>query len=173
LRRTTFGACLLVAAVATAVVSCSSDEPKREFDVPKALCGVSVPAEALAALLPAAGEQIAVKEESRAGCAVTVDEDVVLRVERQRIDAGRSAWTIASYDHGIGHVKTADGDAVAYVARAAVSVVTCRTPGDEGRAVSTYIRTLKPGRQDEAAMKELISGYTDAFAQQQPCRQVT
>lgn len=166
-------ACALAVVVVAGAAGCSSDEAKREFSVPKELCGVSVPTEPLSRLLPATGKRLDVGEGASSACEVTVDRKTVLSVERQRVDAGRSAWNIASYDRRIGHAKTADDDTVAYVGRAAVSVVKCRTKGDEDKAVSTYLRTLEPGREDESAMKDLMSGYTDAFEKQQPCKQVT
>lgn len=95
---------------------------------------------------------------------------MVLSIERERIEAGRSAWIIASYDHGIGHVKSDDGGAIAYVSRASVSVVPCAGKSGQGAAISTYIRTLKPGRQDESSMKELIRGYTASLKKLQPCQ---
>ncbi|KUN76008.1 hypothetical protein AQJ66_35270 [Streptomyces bungoensis] len=94
---------------------------------------------------------------------------MVLSVERERVSTGRSAWNIASYDHGIGHVKTGDRDAVAYADRAAVSVVPCARKGDRDEAVSTYVITVKSGREDESAMHRLISGYTAALRKQHPC----
>lgn len=102
-------------------------------------------------------------------CEVSVDGDAVLSVDRERIDAGRSAWNIAAYDRRIGAAKTADGGRVAYLGRRAVSVVPCQEKDNKDEEISVYIRTLKPGREDEAAMKDLISAYTDAFQKQRPC----
>ncbi|MFF7977139.1 hypothetical protein [Streptomyces sp. NPDC007905] len=172
MRLSTLGVSLTAAMVLGASAGCSSDSPKREFTAPKDLCGIAVPASSLTRLLPASGKQIDAKEtksDSRATCEVQVDGDVVLTVERERVDAGRSAWNIASYDHGIGHVKSGDDDAIAYVDRASVSVVPCRQRGNQDEAMSTYIRTLKPGRQDESAMRGLISRYTATLKEQRPC----
>ncbi|MGV9254251.1 hypothetical protein [Streptomyces sp. NPDC003697] len=163
----------LTVLVVGAVAGCSSDGPRRAFTVPKAMCGVSVPSDALSRLLPESGKTV--REEDGPGnagtCEVTVDGAVVLSAERERVDAGRSAWRILSYDHRIGQAKSAEGGTIAYVDRAAVSVLRCHDKGAEGEAVSTYIRVLKPGRNDESAMKSLISGYTSALAKQRPCGQ--
>ncbi|MFF1453448.1 hypothetical protein ACFVYF_35725 [Streptomyces sp. NPDC058274] len=161
--------------MANTVAGCTSEEPKREFSVPKALCGVAVPANALSRLLPATGQHLTSDHATPVSdavttCEVTVDGNMVLSVQRDVIDAGKSAWRVASYDHAIGHAKTGEGGTIAYVDRAAVSVVQCQEKGAEDEAVSTYIRTLKPGRQDESAMKTLISGYTAALKKEQPCR---
>ncbi|MEU6812574.1 hypothetical protein ABZ920_27075 [Streptomyces sp. NPDC046831] len=164
---------LLTVLMTGAVAGCSSHAPKRGFTVPKAMCGVSVPSDALSRLLPESGKDVQVENDpDDAGmCEVTVDGEVVLSAERERIDAGRSAWRIISYDHRIGQAKSGEGGTIAYVDRAAVSVVQCRAEGTEDEAVSTYIRVLKPGRKDESAMKSLISGYTAALTKQQPCGQ--
>ncbi|MET7290067.1 hypothetical protein [Streptomyces sp. NPDC005573] len=174
MRHKTTWAALSAAVLLGCVPACSSGGQGRDFGVPGALCGVGVPAGPLARLLPASGERLASKsdtasEDRHAGCEVTVDGDRVLSVERERVDAGRSAWNIASYDRRIGHAKTGENATIAYVGRAAVSVVPCTGKDDRDEAVSTYIRTLEPGRQDEAAMKELISGYTAALRSQHPC----
>ncbi|MEU4153843.1 hypothetical protein [Streptomyces sp. NPDC026659] len=100
---------------------------------------------------------------------MSVDGQLVLWVERERVDAGRSAWNIASYDHRIGQVKSGAGDMIAYVGGAAVSVVPCVRKSARDESTSTYVRTLKPGRQDESAMKSLIVGYTAALRKQHPC----
>ncbi|MGV9428696.1 hypothetical protein ACWDO7_30970 [Streptomyces sp. NPDC003656] len=102
-------------------------------------------------------------------CEVSVDGQLVLWVERERVDTGRSAWNIASYDHRIGRAKSGAGDMIAYVGGAAVSVVPCAGKSARDEAMSTYVRTLKPGRQDESAMKGLIVGYTEALRKQHPC----
>ncbi|MGJ5899128.1 hypothetical protein DF268_36540 [Streptomyces sp. V2] len=160
----------ILVCVAVGISGCSSERQGRDFSVPKDLCGVSVPEKALGALLPSSGERVDVAEGASAGgsvetCEVSVDGDAVLSVERQRVDASRSAWNIASYDHRIGQVETADDETVAYAGRAAVSVVSC---GEE-KAVSSYVRVLAPGRSGKKAMRELISGYTASLRGQDPC----
>ncbi|MEU0007367.1 hypothetical protein ABZ079_24575 [Streptomyces sp. NPDC006314] len=166
---------LLAAVVLGAAAGCSSGGQEREFAIPKNLCGVAVPSGPLARILPPTGKSLDQRKgtpsaQAVTGCEVTVDGDVVLTVEGERIKSGRSAWIIASYDHRIGHVKSGDGGAIAYVGRAAVSVVPCPREGDRQEAVSTYIRTLKPWRQDESAMRQLIRGYTASLKTLQPCR---
>lgn len=160
----------LLVCVALGASGCSSGQQGRDFSIPKDLCGVSVPEKALGTLLPSSGERVDVAESAPASdsvktCEVSVDGDEVLSVERQRVDASRSAWNIASYDHRIGQAETADDETVAYAGRAAVSVVPC---GEE-KAVSSYVRVLAPGRSDKEAMRELISGYTASLRGQDPC----
>ncbi|MEU0337393.1 hypothetical protein, partial [Streptomyces sp. NPDC006193] len=145
------------------------------FAIPEDLCGVTVQGGPLGRLLPASGKTLQAKkptasDQSGTTCEVTVDGDVVLTVEREHVKSGRSAWVIASYDHGIGHAKSGDGGSIAYVGRAAVSVVPCPGEGHREEAVSTYIRTLKPGRQDEPSMRQLIRDYTASLKKQQPYR---
>ncbi len=161
----------LVLGCATA---CSATEPTAGFTVPAELCGVAVPQASLSKLLPASGGKLSAKASAPGDdlgivCEVGVDGQQVLSVERERVDSGRSAWNIASYDHRIGQVKSGAGDMIAYVGRAGVSVVPCVRKGARDKSMSTYIRTLKPGREDESAMKALISGYTAALGKQHPC----
>ncbi|MGW5102401.1 hypothetical protein [Streptomyces sp. NPDC004100] len=142
--------------------------------MPAKLCGVAVPPASLGKLLPASGGKLTVKAPAAGDdlgivCEVEVDGQEVLSVERERVDSSRSAWNIASYDHRIGQVKSGAGDMIAYVDKAAVSIVPCVQKGQRDKSVSTYIRTVKPGRADESAMKGLISGYTAALTKQRPC----
>ncbi|MFF9627152.1 hypothetical protein [Streptomyces griseosporeus] len=165
------GAALLLAAAAG---GCSSGGPEREFAVPKALCGVSVPAEALARLLPASGKQLSAERTDGSAqgtglCEVSVDGDVVLIVSKERITVGRSAQSILNQRLHVLDQKSAEGGSVAYVDHAAVSLVKCRGADVEEEDISTLIQTLKPGRKDEAAMKDLITGYTTSLKKQQPC----
>lgn len=94
---------------------------------------------------------------------------MVLSIERELIESGRSAWMVASYDHGIGHAKSTADSSVAYTAGAAVSVLPCQEKHARDEEVSSYIRTLEPGRSSESAMKDLISAYTNNLKQQSPC----
>jgi hypothetical protein len=164
---------LFVATVAAA--GCSSDEPKREFTVPKALCGVSLPTDALSRLLPSSGKHLATdKVESSSNgdgvCNVTVDGDKVLVLDRERIDVGDSARNILLSRLSIQQQKSAEGGTIAYADWAAVSLVKCRGAGVEKEDISTLVKVLKPARPNESAMKSLISGYTAALNKQGPCK---
>lgn len=164
----------LFAAAAT-VAGCSSGEPKQEFSVPKALCGVSVPADALSRLLPASGERVTVAptgslDDGSALCEVTVDADTVLVISDERIDAGGSAHDILRSRLSLQMQKSADGDSLAYTDQAAVSLIKCRGAAVREEDISILIKVLKPGRQDEAAMKKLIRGYTDSLKERRPCK---
>lgn len=170
------GVSLFVAAIAAS--GCSSDEPKREFTVPKALCGVSVPTDPLSRLLPASGKRISVGEGGGSSegvqlCKVTADDNDVLMLSRERIDVGDSARNILFSQLSIQEQKSAVDGTIAYADWAAVSLVKCRGVGVEKEDISTLIKVLKPGRRDESAMKSLISGYTAAFKRQQPCQQAS
>ncbi|MEU0443359.1 hypothetical protein ABZ202_27105 [Streptomyces sp. NPDC006186] len=158
----------------TAVAGCSSDEPKREFTVPEALCGVAVPADALGRLLPASGKELKVEQdggyvEGTGLCAVWVDSDQVMLVSNERIPAQRSAYGVMfRRAHVSGHESDQDKDIV-YTASVSLSLVKCRGTGVQEEDISTFIETFKPGRPDESAMKELMTGYKAALEKQQPC----
>ncbi|GAA3842120.1 hypothetical protein [Streptomyces chiangmaiensis] len=166
---------LLVAAMA--IAGCSSDEPKREFTVPKALCGVSVPSDALSRLLPSSGKHLAVTEDGNLSdgsslCNVSVDDkDMVLVISRERIEAGDSARSILLSRLSVSEQKSAENGAVVYADWAAASLIKCRGADVETEDISTLVKVLKPGRRDESAMKDLISGYTGALEKEQPCKQ--
>ncbi|MFI9252862.1 hypothetical protein [Streptomyces sp. NPDC053069] len=167
------GVSLLVAALTAA--GCSSDAPRQDFTVPKALCGISVPTDALSQLLPASGKQLAAErtgslDEGSALCTVKVDGATVLEVSGERIDAGDSARNILRSRLSIQDPKSSDTGSIAYADHAAASLIKCRGSEVEVEDVSTVIKTLKPARADEPAMKKLTQGYTNSLKAQNPCK---
>ncbi|MGP4087045.1 hypothetical protein [Streptomyces sp. KR55] len=103
-------------------------------------------------------------------CKVNVDgHDMILTLNSERIDTGDSARNILRSRLSIGQSKPAKGGGIAYSDGAAVSLVKCRGAGVVTEDISTLIRVLEPGREDETAMKNLISGYTTALEKSQPC----
>ncbi|MEU2058125.1 hypothetical protein [Streptomyces bungoensis] len=160
--------------VATAAVGCSSHESERQFTVPKALCGQSVPAGPLSDLLPASGKRLAVRrtgdpDDGSALCEVTVDGDTVLDVSSERVDAGDSARNILRRRLSVQEQKSAEGGSIAYADHAAVSLIKCRGGKAEEEDISTLIKVLKPARPDETAMKKLVQGFTASVQAQHPC----
>jgi hypothetical protein len=98
---------------------------------------------------------------------------MVLVVSRERVDVGESARSILLSRLSISRQKSAEGGSVVYADRAAVSLVKCRGTGVEKEDISTLIKVLKPARQDESAMKDLITGYTASLKEQQPCKRAS
>jgi hypothetical protein len=150
-----------------------SDEQKREYALPKALCGVSVPEKALSELLPS-GERLTADESTPVAdaittCKVTVDGDMVLSIERESREPGASARDIAVDQLSVKQPKSTAQRSVAYADWAAVSIVKCRGQSSTDEDISVAIKVLEPGHRSEAAMKELILGYTSSFQKQQPC----
>ncbi|MEU0033873.1 hypothetical protein [Streptomyces sp. NPDC006333] len=166
------GVCLSVVAMTIAVAGCS-EEQKPEYTLPKSLCGVPAPSQALSRLLPA-GKHLALDEATPVAdaittCKATVDGDLVLSLERESREAGASARDIAVNQLGVKQPMSAERNSVAYADWAAVSVVECRGGGTGDKDISVAVKVLKPGHRDESAMKELIVEYTSAFKKQQPC----
>ncbi|MFD8421837.1 hypothetical protein [Streptomyces sp. NPDC059466] len=167
------GVCLSVVAVMIVVAGCS-EEQKREYTLPKSLCGVPAPTQALSRLLPA-GKRLSLDEATPVAdaittCKATVDGALVLSLEREIREAGASARDIAVNQLGVKQPVSAERNSVAYADWAAVSVVECRGGGAADKDISVAVKVLKPGHRDESAMKELILEYTSAFKKQQPCR---
>ncbi|MGV9254249.1 hypothetical protein [Streptomyces sp. NPDC003697] len=165
-----------LAVLAVAVAGCSSDGHRREFSVPGSLCGVPVPSGALSSLLPSSGKRVRVAAESVSAdgdglCEVTVDDDTVVVLSRERIDVGRSARSILENRLSVHDLKSAEDGSVAYADRGAVSLIKCRGTGLEEEDISTLIKVLGPARKDMSSMKGLIVGYTEALRAQKPCRE--
>ncbi|MFE5401603.1 hypothetical protein ACFQ9Z_09380 [Streptomyces sp. NPDC056580] len=164
---------LLLCVAAVTVVGCTAQEPDHRFIVPKALCGVTVPTDALSQLLPASGERLTVEhtgslDDGSAVCGVEVDEATVLQVSGERIDPGDSARHILRSRLMMQPEKSAQDGSIAYAESAAVSLIKCRGAHAE-EDISTLIKVLEPGRPDEPAMKDLILGYTASLKGQRPC----
>ncbi|MEV0736257.1 hypothetical protein AB0I51_09845 [Streptomyces sp. NPDC050549] len=168
------GVSILAAVTAVATAGCSADNPSREFTVPKALCGVSVPVDALSRLLPASGKKLTTEAEGSTDdvllCKVSVNDVRVLTLSRERIVAGDSARHILYTQLRITQPKFTEGTSIAYTDDAAVSLLKCRGADVEKEDISTLVKVLKPARSDESAMKSLISDYTAKVKKQGPCK---
>lgn len=156
------------------MAGCASEQPKQEFTVPRALCGVPVPSEALARLLPASGKRLTAQQsggsdDGAALCDIRVDGDSVLIVSSERISTGDSAGHILRSRLSIQQQKSAEGDSIAYADRAAVSLVKCRGSAVQQEDISTLVKILEPARRNESAVKDLIKGYTASLRKQHPC----
>ncbi|MFJ9898839.1 hypothetical protein ACIQPR_36465 [Streptomyces sp. NPDC091280] len=164
----------VAAAAVFAAAGCSADEPRREFTVPKALCGVSVPVDALSRLLPASGKKLTTEADGSTDdvllCKINVDDVMVLALSRERIVAGDSARHILYTQLRITQPKFAEGTSIAYADDAAVSLLKCRGADVQNEDISTLVKVLKPARSDESAMKSLITDYTAKVKKQGPCK---
>ncbi|MFF3321131.1 hypothetical protein [Streptomyces sp. NPDC002889] len=152
-------------AIAVAVAGCS-DDPQREYAVPKALCGAAIPENALSSLLPP-GKNLTAEEDTPVPdaittCKLSVDGDQVLSVERERREAGASARDIAVKKISVRQPKSAANRTIAYADWAAVPVISCRGEGNAEEGISTVIKVIEPGVPEESAMKDLITAYTSA-----------
>lgn len=140
--------CMTAAATAIAAAAGCSDDPKREYAVPKSLCGVTVPENSLSPLLPPGKDLTAEQDTPAPGaimtCKLTMDGDQVLSVERERREAGASARDIAVNQISVQQPKSAANRTIAYADWAAVSVISCREEGNAGEDISTVINILKP-----------------------------
>ncbi|MEU3982293.1 hypothetical protein AB0F77_19685 [Streptomyces sp. NPDC026672] len=160
---------------AAAAVSCSSSEPKQKFTIPKTVCGVAAPSDAFSRLLPESGKKLTVDEhgtlaDGNVTCGINVDKNnMVLVVNMERIGTDASARGVLVDRLSIWQQKSAENGTIAYVDHAAASLIKCRGAGIEEEDISTFIKVLNPGRPDESAMKDMISGYTAALKKKQPC----
>ncbi|MGW4496598.1 hypothetical protein [Streptomyces sp. NPDC004376] len=98
-----------------------------------------------------------------------VDEKTVMEVSQEWIVAGDTARNILGHRLTIWQQKSADGGSVVYAAQGGASLVRCRGTGVQKEDVSTLIDVLKPGRPDEAAMGQLVRGYTKSMEEKNPC----
>lgn len=148
--------CITAAATAIAVTAAGcSDDPKREYAVPKALCGVSVPEKSLSPLLPP-GKDLTTQEDTPVPdaittCKLTVDGDQVLTIERERREAGASARDIAVNQISVKQPKTAANRTIVYAGYSTIAisrdVVFRRRPPSSVTVTMSSMRTPKrPGR---------------------------
>ncbi|MCK1821318.1 hypothetical protein MTQ10_17245 [Streptomyces sp. XM83C] len=166
------GAALLLAAPVLA--GCSSDEPKREFTVPKALCGVAVPTDALDRVLPASGKKLSTEFEGPGGaelCTVSVDGQTVLDIAIEHIPADHMspAGVLTDRLRGFGGESAEDGT-IAYRPYAAASVVKCRAADVQKEDITLFVQVTKPGREEASAMRDFMSGYRSAYEKKKPCQ---
>ncbi|AYN43578.1 hypothetical protein D9753_09520 [Streptomyces dangxiongensis] len=164
------GAAISVAVLLFTLTSCSGSEQGREYATPRSVCGVAVDADALAGFLPP-GNKVTAKATAAppaaTRCTVSVDGTPIVRTAQE----WWNDMSVLEFAEGVtldevGH-RTDDGR-FAYSGNEAFGKTEhCRDHHD--RILYTAVRATGSEHEDAAAMKELITEYTDAVQRSSVC----
>ncbi|WP_251095173.1 hypothetical protein [Streptomyces sp. Caat 7-52] len=154
------------------VAGCSGSDAKKEYDVPRAYCGVSLDPELTSPFLPA-GKKIKVGQSrpvpSRENCRADVDGHwaLTLNLEWWREDV--SSTLVASGNPRLRKTELSPDGGFYSGTGAVVPVEGCRNPGHAEQLLYTSIQISDPDLGDTAAMKKLATAFTQAVGKSEEC----
>jgi hypothetical protein len=166
-------AAIAVSVFAISLTGCSEEQQKREYSTPQSLCGTSVDAEELAKFLPA-GKEVATRTTTRSPtathCSLTVDgKPIVYSAQEWWNDMTALEFakglTLEKLDH-----QTDDGRFAYSGDKAFGKTKDCRKSQPKDQVLYTAIQATGSKNEDEAAMKKLITSYTDEVEKSSACR---
>jgi hypothetical protein len=147
------------------LVGCSGPEERKEYSVPKALCGVAVDRQVVSELLPP-GKQIKVAEKHpvnrRTECQVNVDGKAALIASQEWWEDSDSILDVAASVPQLESAKHTD-DSNTYIQSGTGAVMkakTCVSPDHPDHTLFTTVEVHADGVNNADAVKKLITGYT-------------
>ncbi|GGR99210.1 MULTISPECIES: hypothetical protein [Streptomyces] len=155
------------------VAACSEPAPKKEYAVPKALCGVPVNPGLLSPFLPA-GNTVKVGESrpvpSRKMCRVDVDGTWAVMADLQWWEDDVDVSTVVTANPETEKSAQSTDDDFFYASTGAVKLVKgCKNPVHARHLLYTSIQVNDSDLGDTAAMKNLSAAFTDAVKRSREC----
>ncbi|MEU5536531.1 hypothetical protein [Streptomyces sp. NPDC020362] len=155
------------------LADCSGPSAKKEYDVPTALCGVSVDPEVISPFLPAGKQATVVQTRpvpSRKLCRVDVDGRWAMMANLQWWADDVSVDTVAYANPQLGKAGQSAGDHFLYSGTGAVKIVDgCKNSGHSGHLLYISVRVRDSDLGDAPAMKKLATTYTEAVGHSDEC----
>ncbi|MGA5424188.1 hypothetical protein [Streptomyces lavendulocolor] len=160
--------------VLAAVSGCNTTEQEREFEIPKALCGMAIDPGHLEVVLPSDGKTLSTRSSDLVGydrCVVTVDGVAVLSATREWLRANTTVTSVASSVRGVKIDHVSEDRRYAWGAQGAVSQVSCPKPKEKHQDMQLWVKifTANGGRPDEDRMRALVLDYTRAVSESDEC----
>ncbi|WBO63480.1 hypothetical protein [Streptomyces camelliae] len=155
------------------MVGCSTSDEKKEYDVPRALCGISVSPDLVDPFLPP-GKKLKVLDTrpvpTRKICRLDVDGKWALMANLEWWADDVSISTVAGANPQLGSAKPSDNEAYFSSGTGAVVQVTgCKNPEHKGQLLYTSLRVRDSGLADTTAMKKLATIFTKAVGKSDEC----
>ncbi|MYV57970.1 hypothetical protein GT042_36870 [Streptomyces sp. SID3212] len=166
------GTLALAGALLLAVCSAScSSPPKKEYETPDALCGVSVDPGLVAPFLPA-GEKISMHPDNSIQGWMLCD----VGVDGTRVLSANTKWGEGSLREVAGdplngvdvNSTTTPDKRYTYTRLGGIGLVDCQDPERPDQQLIASVRVMKKSGS-EAEMKKLITAYTKSVATPEEC----
>jgi hypothetical protein len=161
----------LVIAFATALSGCSGDEAKREYAIPRTLCGIAIDSDDLTPFLPT-GKKITVQGTSGGGinrCKVIVDGKIVATTTQAWLEDGRTTAYFATGQALDTLNHSADGDRFRYSGNEAFGKTRNCVDTKYEQELYAAVQISGSKHHDADAMKRLIISYTSQVEQSAEC----
>ncbi|WP_327343278.1 hypothetical protein [Streptomyces europaeiscabiei] len=161
----------LVIAFSTTLSGCSGDEAKREYAIPRTLCGIAIDSDGLTPFLPA-GKKITVKGKSGGGinrCRVIVDDKIAATTTQAWLEDGRTTAYFATGQALDALDHSADGDRFRYSGNEAFGKTRNCVDTKYEQELYTAVQVSGSKHHDADAMKRLIISYTSQVEQSAEC----
>lgn len=151
---------------------CSGSDAKREYDVPRALCGVPLDPGLVSPLLPA-GKEIKVGKArpvpSRENCRVDVDGHWAMTLNLEWWEEDVAGALVASGNPQLERSRLSP-DGNYYSGTGAVTLVKgCTNPAHAGQSLYTSSQISDPDLGDTPAMRKLATAFTEAVGRSAEC----
>ncbi|WP_157877976.1 hypothetical protein [Streptomyces torulosus] len=162
----------VVAMICVPMVSgCSGGESKREYKVPRALCGIAVDRSDLTAFLPV-GKNISVTSDSGIDwrrCNVVVDNTSVVNVTQFWLEKGRTTAYFARGQTLDDPKESMEGGRFLYSGYEAFGKTKSCVDKKYGQELYTAVQAQGSKHRDADAMKRLILAYTREVEKSAAC----
>ncbi|MFD5266090.1 hypothetical protein [Streptomyces sp. NPDC058335] len=150
---------------------CGSEEQKRNYAIPRALCGLAVDGEALTNILPG-GDKVTVKDRSypgTQGCQVIVDGVLIVTAVQMWVDEGQTAAFVAA-THSIDTVdRSAEKGRYQYSGYEAYGKTHGCVDTKYKQELYAVIQAPSSKKPDPEAMKRLIVSFTKSVEKSAEC----
>jgi hypothetical protein len=164
-------AVVFAVAFSTTLSGCSGEAAKREYAVPRTLCGTAINSDDLAPFLPA-GKEIRTKSTSGGGinrCRVIVDDKIAATTTQAWLEDDRTTAYFAT-GQALGALNhSADGDRFRYSGNEAFGKTRNCVDTKYGQELYTAVQISGSEHRDADAMKRLIISYTSQVEQSAEC----
>ncbi|MGX1272718.1 hypothetical protein [Streptomyces phaeoluteigriseus] len=153
------------------VSGCGNEEQKRNYAIPRSLCGMNVDSEALASFLPA-GQKVTVKDRSypgTKGCQVIVDGTLIVTAVQTWVDEGRTAAFVAASQSLDTVDRSAEEGRYQYSGYEAYGKTHGCVDTKYKQELYAVIQAPSSEHHDPDAMKRLIVSFTKSVEESAEC----
>ncbi|MFC9915155.1 hypothetical protein [Streptomyces sp. NPDC127197] len=156
------------------LVGCSGSTEKKEYDIPKSLCGISVERDLISVFLPS-GKEIDVQEKnpvpSRKRCQVNVDGKLVLIASQEWWPREKQISEVADAHPQLKSAELPEDGTYIYSSTGAMGQVkSCANQDHPEHTLYTAMQVYASDQAEDSAMKELIMAYTKAVENSDECQ---
>ncbi|USQ83824.1 hypothetical protein NFX46_08475 [Streptomyces phaeoluteigriseus] len=153
------------------LTGCANEEQKRDYVIPRTLCGMAVDSDALASFLPA-GHKVTVKDSpypGTKGCQVIVDRILIVTALQMWADEGQTAASVAAGQSFGTLDRSAEEGRYQYSGYEAYGKTQGCVDKKYKQELYVMIEASNAKLRDPDAMKRLIASFTKSVEKSVEC----